>query len=116
MKGLCFRCEHRVLFLENGAQPRCECGEIDKAKCACYMFKPVKPVVLSKLDKTDPRPQFGPAMISSRSCGMRIPDKLKLDIKKYKDGYLLYWRPDGKHKTKQKRKRKLSKIRTGGKA
>lgn len=64
--GLCFRCEHRARFFENGRAPRCECGDINSSKYGCYMYRPVSPVIL-KRDENDSRPQFGPAFISSRS-------------------------------------------------
>jgi hypothetical protein len=68
---LCFRCEHRAQFLENGSQPRYECGQVKDSKSGCYMFKPCKPVLV-KSDKDDPRPQYGPPMISSRSYAERL--------------------------------------------
>lgn len=64
--GLCWRCEWRARFFESGAQPRFECGQIDNAVIACYMYRPVAPVKLVKNDPEDPRPVFGPAMIASR--------------------------------------------------
>lgn len=54
-EGLCFRCEHRALFLENGHRPRCECGDIESNKMGCYMYRPVRPVTLGK-KSDDPRP------------------------------------------------------------
>lgn len=92
-EGLCFRCEHRAKFLEGGSRPRFECGDPSMNKWACYMYQPVKPVVLAKLDKRDKRPQFGPAMISSRSKFVRVADEIVLDIQHTKDGSFIYWKP-----------------------
>ena len=62
---LCYRCQHRVNFLENGSRPRYECGEIQSSKYICYMFKPIAPVVLTP-NEGDDRPIGGPTMISAR--------------------------------------------------
>lgn len=64
--GLCFRCEHRAQYYETGLSPRMECGEPETCKYTCYMYKPVRPVVVKAQDPDDPRPLFGPAMIASR--------------------------------------------------
>ena len=42
--GLCYRCESRAKFLEEGHGPRLECSEITQSKYSCYMFNPVKPI------------------------------------------------------------------------
>ena len=68
---LCFRCEHRVKFLEKGLRPRFECGETDNAVVGCYMYSPVKPVVL-QVNEGDERPPVGPNMITARSHGIGI--------------------------------------------
>jgi len=65
-RGLCYRCESRAKYLELGLRPRFECGEVKGAKYSCYMYKPVSPVTLKK-NLNDDRPQFGSALISSRS-------------------------------------------------
>lgn len=86
MIGLCYRCEHRAAFHETGLRPRYECGA-GGTVTSCYMYKPVKPVILKKT-KGDKRPQFGPAMISARSQGVGIAD-FELDLHRT----ILYWRP-----------------------
>ena len=59
--GLCFRCEHRARHLQDKTyQPRCECGMTMCAVWSCYMYQPVKPLVLEKSDKRDPRPCWRP--------------------------------------------------------
>ena len=104
--SLCFRCEHRAQFLEKGFQPRCECGDIKSSKWSCYMYSPVRPIVLVKSDKSDKRPQFGPWMISSRSTGVVVEqDKIQLKLHKYKSGGMLYWAPK---EVKKKKKSKFS--------
>lgn len=70
-QALCYRCEHRARYLEAGRRPRCECGMTDTAKYSCYMYKPVRPVVLSKTDPADPRPPAGPWGYSARSRYVR---------------------------------------------
>jgi hypothetical protein len=66
--GLCHRCEHRAKYLEDYERakqklieqgrrdeipnlfvhrPRCECG-LDQAVHSCYMYQPVKPLVIEK--------------------------------------------------------------------
>lgn len=89
--GLCFRCEHRANYLENGSQPRCECGDIKSSKYACYMYKPVRPVVLSPLNKEDKRPRFAGSFISKREKFERIAEgKIKVKILN-EDNVILYW-------------------------
>lgn len=56
---LCYRCEMRARFLEKGYGPRMECGDIRSSKIACYMYLPCKPLITTKLDKSDPRPEHG---------------------------------------------------------
>lgn len=51
---LCYRCEHRARFLEGGSQPRYECGQ-PGAIFSCYMFEPMKPLLLAR-DGKDRRP------------------------------------------------------------
>jgi hypothetical protein len=90
-EGLCFRCEERAKFLETGHGSRCECGDIQVAVCSCYCYSPVKPVVMA-VNKGDKRPQFAGWMFSSRSHFVRIPE-LDLELKKFKDGSMIYWKP-----------------------
>lgn len=101
--GLCFRCEHRALYFESGRihRPRHECGDVETSKFSCYMYQPVKPVVLAKM-AGDRRPQFAGFMISARSKCVRIPD-LMLDLKKYRDGALIYWVPMTPEEKKRRR-------------
>lgn len=46
--GLCFRCEHRAKFLEDGHGPRCECGDVKFQSFSCYMYSPCKLIVLRR--------------------------------------------------------------------
>jgi hypothetical protein len=92
---LCFRCEYRAQFHEQGYAPRCECGDIKCAVYSCYQYKPVIPVILKK-NKDDKRPQFAGSLLSARSYGSMIAQlnkQISLNIKKYRDGTMLYWRP-----------------------
>ena len=88
--SLCYRCEYRAQFLETGNRPRYECGEIEKSKHGCYMYRPIKPVVLQR-DMDDERPQFGPWFFSSHSYFVRIADEMKLNIKQTEEGSTIYW-------------------------
>jgi len=89
--GLCYRCEWRARFLETGRRPRRECGDIKITKSACYMFKPCKLVVVSKLHPDDPRPLMG-GYFSCRYRGVKLAE-VELAGKEVKDGVLFYWKP-----------------------
>ena len=118
-KGLCQRCEHRVRFLEHGIRPRMECGIVprecrvcrdktmqERRACthcngsgysmgmssgSCYMYRPVRPVVLQRTDPDDPRPMTS-GILACRSRGVRLPE---MDMKEHleEDGRLWYWAP-----------------------
>ena len=117
-KGLCQRCDWWANFLETGMRPRYECGNVvhkcrkcegsgytDDKKCkicngtgyvlhtkhSCYMFKPVRPLVLAK-DENDNRPQFAGTMISARSHGVEIPE-CELKLHESDNGNTIYWKP-----------------------
>ena len=103
--GFCFRCEHRVKFLERKARgwkdnytPRCECSMESFSSHSCYMYCPVQPVVMKQEDKKDVRPFPGPPMFSARGESIRpiepIKDNIKLSVKRLKDGMFLYWVPE----------------------
>ena len=89
--SLCYRCEHRAQFNESERRPRYECGDTKMSVCGCYMYKPVRPVILEK-DKDDIRPQFGPQMISARSRFKGVADS-RLSIVEQDGGKVLYWTP-----------------------
>lgn len=105
--SLCYRCEHRARYLElntrgnKGPRPRHQCGDIERSVISCYMYRPVKPVVLTKDPPDDLRPMFGPFMVSARSQFERLAlselkasidaDLLKLRASRTDDGVVLYW-------------------------
>ena len=90
MEGLCFRCEQRAQFLENGSRPRFECGLVEETKYACYSYRPVTPVVLQRLEtELKERPDFGPWMLSARMKFVRVA-KGKLGVKVLEDGKVLW--------------------------
>lgn len=93
-KGLCYRCEHRARFFETGRGPRYECQQPEMAVHGCYMYKPVKPLILKK-QKGDKRPEFAGAMLSARQEYVGLPD-FELNLAKVKDGKVLYWEPPPK--------------------
>ena len=83
---MCYRCEYRAEFLEHGRQPRCECGEIQSSVYSCYMYRPVRPCVLTKADKGDPRSEFDAPMIAARSRRDGVAEcdwSLEVDGEKY---------------------------------
>lgn len=89
--GLCFRCNHRAVFLETGHGPRSECKDINNATGGCYMYTPTKPLILVK-DSTDKRPQFAGAIFSSRSRSGGLAD-CRLSLEQTKAGATPYWTP-----------------------
>ena len=88
---LCFRCEHRAKYLESKNGPRCECKSVETSVYSCYMYTPVKPVIIAK-NENDKRPQFVGSAFSARSHGVKIAD-LQLSLKEYSDGNMIYWVP-----------------------
>lgn len=99
-QGLCFRCEHRAVFLETEFGPRFECKETDKSKMQCYMYKPTRPAILKRA-KGDKRPRFAGWGLSSREEIVRVAEDGKDVILKMKtigkDEAMLYWQPKGKN-------------------
>jgi hypothetical protein len=91
-RGLCYRCEHRANFFETGSRPRCECGDVQTTKAGCYMYRPVRPVTLAPA-KDDPRPQFGPAMLSSRSYVAKTQIPMRATLSTCGDESVIYWKP-----------------------
>lgn len=71
--GLCWRCEHRATFHDTGFGPRSECQQTEMAVHSCYMYRPVKPLVLAP-DKGDRRPMGAPAMIAARAHAVRVAE------------------------------------------
>jgi len=89
--GLCFRCEHRARHLEEKShQPRHECGMTECAVRSCYMYQPVKPLVLAKSDKSDPRPMLTAPFFASRICAVRIASGRAV-ARKVGDGIVVSW-------------------------
>jgi len=78
--GLCYRCEHRAEFLENGFKPRFECGMEKTATSSCYMFMPCKPVAVTS-NAGEKRPVFGPWMIAGRVHALGLVDHERLRLK-----------------------------------
>lgn len=94
--ALCYRCEYRALYLEEGTGPRAECKMTTATVGACYMFKPVKPIALERREG-DERPMMA-GILSSRMQKMECPE-LELEIKDYKTGIFLYWLPKKKRRS-----------------
>lgn len=78
--GLCYRCEHRAVYLESGFKPRFECGTA-KTVHGCYMFMPTKPVVVGPIEG-EKRPIFGSPFIAGRvqSHGLVPDERLRLKL------------------------------------
>ena len=78
---LCFRCENRAVYLEEGFAPRCECKVSNESTYGCYAYKPIRPLWVKKAYK-DPRP-ICMGVLGSRVAGVRVADgKYKLITKK----------------------------------
>lgn len=92
MSGLCYRCEYRAQFLENKRRPRHECGVIEEAVNGCYMFKPVKPIVVAPRDGDDRPVTLN--LFSARVERKEEDIPLKLHGENTKEGILVYWKPD----------------------
>lgn len=109
-KGLCYRCEYRARFYEEGHGPRYECQQADMAVCSCYMYKPVTPVVL-KLNDNEKRSRYGEvgAMLSGRSHQEGTADP-QYKMKELEDGkYVLYVVPKTVRKKKETKESKPKK-------
>ena len=96
--GLCFRCEHRARYYEEGIASRYECGDVNMGVHSCYMYKPVRGVI-TRLQKGDRRPRLAGAIISAREEFVRVADKVKLTAvltNKKKKEIMLFWIPESK--------------------
>jgi len=99
--SLCYRCEHRACFLETGRRPRCECGNAGASNYSCYMYEPVKPVVLepNENEKRDLRlgwllsGRAHPAV--SETCGV-VWKLVCQEVSKKKRTLVKYWIPEVK--------------------
>jgi hypothetical protein len=89
MKSLCNRCEHRAIWLEGGNAPRYECGQ-HWAVGACYMFEPVKPILVCR-NKSDKRPMFAGWALSARVNAVQVEPKVTLAVRKQGKYYLPIW-------------------------
>ena len=103
--GLCFRCEFRARYLEKKQEvgeataPRFECHMVEQSVHSCYMFRPVKPLVIEKNDSEKQLPidrPIGGGMIGSRIHAVKEqPEEEEWDfeIKSYKIGtYLMQYK------------------------
>lgn len=88
-KGLCFRCEYRAQFLEEGVRSRFECGAPEFSAMSCYMFQPVKPICI-KPREGDNRP-MSLNYFSSRVERTENTPELELRSHTSKEGVLVYW-------------------------
>ena len=90
-QGLCFRCEYRAEYLEIGHAPRFECGVPTSSVSGCYMFQPVKPIVI-KPREGDNRP-LSLNYFSARVERVDVSPELELKGEETKEGILVYWKP-----------------------
>lgn len=93
--GLCYRCEHRAVWNETGKhRPRMECGSPTHSSHSCYMYQPVKPVMLGPRDTNDKRPRFAGWAISSRETSKGVPVDLEEHlVATNEQDRLKYWAP-----------------------
>lgn len=96
-KGLCFRCEYRAHYLEEGHGPRFECGVPEMCVNGCYMFQPVKPICI-KPREGDNRP-MSLNYFSSRvertafQPLIELASTEQLASENIVGGILVYWKP-----------------------
>lgn len=96
-QGLCFRCEYRARYLEEGTGPRFECKCLEMSVVGCYMFQPVKPIVI-KPREGDNRP-LSLNYFSARVERAEISPDLELTVLNLDKGQaifkgiLVYWKP-----------------------
>ena len=107
---LCYRCQHRLEYIEStkyewidgkrvikkeGRRPRMECGNINTSNYACYMFQPIKPIVIEMVDSEKnlkiKRSPFDSPFFAARSKFIREVKTDKLRAVTTKDGYFLEW-------------------------
>jgi len=88
--SLCYRCEHRARFLETGERPRYQC-KTDGAAWSCYMYKPVKPLIMAR-NKGDRRPMFSGIAFSARSHAIGIA-KGEYQVIKQGKGKAIFYMP-----------------------
>ncbi len=87
---LCYRCEHRAQFLEEGRRPRHECGNVESSVMGCYMFKPTKPITIKPREGDD-----RPLTLSVLSCRVERDDDIELYLNSglIDDKLVIYWEP-----------------------
>lgn len=88
---LCYRCEHRATYLQEGYAPRAECKSSDTAVSSCYMYQPVRPFIMQP-NKGDDRPAVGPSMLTARSHAVGIMDG-RVEVHANGEQFILYWVP-----------------------
>lgn len=89
--GLCYRCESRAKFLEEGYGPRMECSEITQAKYSCYMFNPVRPIA-EQSNKGENREITG-CYLSGRSHRVDVDIHLTKVIEVIDGNIVKFWIP-----------------------
>lgn len=93
--GLCHRCEHRAAHRETGHAARLECGET-YAVHSCYMYEPVKLLVLRRAPgESRRRPVGGGWMVSARMVATDIAKAVMegKDIPGHVRQFIFWWRP-----------------------
>ncbi|MFA5158575.1 MAG: hypothetical protein WC451_05335 [Patescibacteria group bacterium] len=93
---LCFRCEHQAEYLSSKGQhcPRLECGDVNIGVHSCYMFMPVKPVILEP-DKGDKRPRMAGWGISAREHAIGLANFVLKVIRIRNKKLIIYWSKNG---------------------
>ena len=85
---LCYRCEHRLRFLEyKQPRPRYQCGTVEESVGSCYMFAPQRPIVVERNDEEDPRPLSAGYM----SCRYHMVEERDDAVLTLLDDGTLYW-------------------------
>lgn len=91
-KALCYRCEFRAQYLEEGYAPRSECKEVNMAVAGCYMYQPVHPIAF-RPRQDDNRP------VTLNALGARIerseeqPEFVLCSGETKEGNHTVYWSP-----------------------
>ena len=96
---LCYRCEHRIRFMEetywdfkSPIRPRMECGNVGQGVHSCYMFEPIKPLII-QTNQGDQRPINAGWLINARSHVVELADFIKDMIVLKDKKFIIYWKP-----------------------
>ena len=88
---ICICFAYRAKYLEEGSGPRFECSVPTSSIVGCYMFQPIKPIVI-KPREGDNRP-LSLNYFSARVERVDASPELELKGEETENGMLVYWKP-----------------------